>query len=150
MIRILFVCLGNICRSPMAEMMFKDMIKKRNLQKDFLIESCATSYEEDGNPMHRGALEVLKRRGVHVDFHRAHRLQKADYDKFDYIIGMDESNIYNIMRIIGEDPLGKVHRLLDFTSNPRDIDDPWYSRNFDKTYEDIQEGLEGLMEEVLS
>ncbi len=150
MIRVLFVCLGNICRSPMAEMMFKDLVKKQNLQKDFLIDSCATSYEEDGNPMHRGAVEALKRHGIYIDSHRARRLQKADYDKYDYIICMDESNIYNIMRIISDDSKDKVHRLLDYSNNPRDILDPWYSLNFEKTYEDLSEGLSAFLEYLKS
>ena len=141
MIKIVFVCLGNICRSPMAEMMFKELVKKNNLQNIFRIESKATSYEEERNGVHYGAIEILKRHGIPIENHKANRLQKEDYDKYDCIIGMDDSNIYNIMRIIGEDPLGKVHKLLDFSPNPRDIADPWYTGNFVKTYNDLEEGL---------
>ena len=141
MIKILFVCLGNICRSPMAEMMFKDMVRKNNMQNKFHIESMATSYEEEGNGLHYGAIDILKRHNIPIESHKAHRMQKSDYDKFDYIIGMEDSNIFNIMRIIGEDPSHKVHRLLDFSNNPRDIADPWYTGNFVKTYEDLVEGL---------
>ncbi len=149
MIRILFVCLGNICRSPMAEMMFKDLVKKNNLQNEFHIESMATSYEEEGNGLHYGAVDILKRHGITIENHRAHRMQKADYDKFDYIIGMEDSNIFNIMRIIGEDPLKKVHRLLDFSNHPRDIADPWYTGNFVKTYEDLEEGLNVFLDYLI-
>lgn len=141
MIKIVFVCLGNICRSPMAEMMFKELVKKNNMQSQFYIESKATSYEENGNGIHRGAIEVLNRHNIPIESHKASRLQKEDYDKFDYIIGMDESNIFTIMRIIGEDPLGKVHKLLDYSKKPRDIADPWYTGNFVKTYKDLEEGL---------
>ena len=149
MIRILFVCLGNICRSPMAEMMFKDLINKNNLKDKFHVESMATSYEEEGNGLHYGAIEILKRHEIFIENHKAHRMQKADYDKFDYIIGMEDSNIFNIRRIIGEDPMHKVYRLLDFTNNPRDIADPWYTGNFVKTYEDLDEGLNAFLKYLI-
>jgi len=150
MIKVLFVCLGNICRSPMAEMIFKDLVKKHSMQNKFHIESCATSYEEEGNGLHYGAIDILNRHNIHIDPHKAHRLQKSDYDKFDYLIGMEESNIYNIMRIIGEDPKHKVYRLLDFSNNPRDIADPWYTGNFVKTYDDLQEGLNAFLTSIIS
>ena len=144
MTRVLFVCLGNICRSPMAEMIFKDMIKKNNLEQEFFIDSAGTSYEEDGNPIHYGARDVLTKHDIHIENHKARRIQKDDYDKFDYIIAMEEVNVYNVMRIIGQDPHNKVSRLLDFTDNPRDIEDPWYSGKFEKTFSDIKEGCEAL------
>ena len=145
MTKILFVCLGNICRSPMPEFMFKDMINKNNLQDKFSASSAATSYEEEGNPLYGYARDILQKYNIPIGPHKAHRMQKSDYDKYDLIIGMEESNVHNIMRIIGEDPLNKVHRLLDFSSNPRDIADPWYTGNFEVAYRDIKEGLEALL-----
>ena len=145
MIKILFVCHGNICRSAMAKFMFKDIIAKNGLGTKFIVDSVAVSYEEEGNDMYPPAKDVLKKHGVSFEHHTAHRMQKSDYNKFDYIICMDESNLNNIMRIIGQDPLNKVRRLLDFSSNPRDIDDPWYTGNFEKAYQDITEGLECML-----
>lgn len=146
MIRVLFVCLGNICRSPMAEYVFKDMVKKKGIEKQFNIESGATSYEETGNDMHYGTKDKLKEMGIPYTKHKARRMEKEDYQKYDYIIGMEESNIRNILRIIGTDNEKKVYRLLDFSSNPRDIADPWYTGNFTTTYQDIVEGCTGFME----
>ncbi len=145
MTKILFVCHGNICRSPMAEYMFKDMVVKNNLQAKYIVDSAAVSYEEEGNPIYPPAKEILERHGIPFGNHKAHRIQKQDYNKYDIIICMDESNIYNIMRILGDDPLNKVHRLLDFTSHPRDISDPWYTGDFEKAYQDIYEGLSSLI-----
>ena len=142
MIKVLFVCHGNICRSAMAKFIFKDMVLQKGLSNKFSIDSAAVSYEEEGNDMYPPAKDVLKKHGISFEHHKAHRMQKSDYNKFDYIICMDESNVYNIMRIIGSDSLHKVYRLLDFSSNPRDIDDPWYTGNFEKAYQDITEGLE--------
>ena len=150
MTNILFICLGNICRSPMAEMMFKDLVKKNNMQDKFHIESRATSYEEEGNGLHRGAIDILNKHNIPIENHKAQRLQKSDYDKFDYIIGMDENNVYSIIRIIGEDPENKVYRLLDFSNNPRDIADPWYTGNFVETYEDLEEGINALFEKLIN
>ena len=149
MIKILFVCLGNICRSPMAEFMFKDLINKNNLQRKFTADSAATSYEEEGNSLYPPARDILNKYNVPIGSHKAHRMQKSDYDKYDLIIGMDEGNIYNIMRIVGEDHKAKVHRLLDYSDNPRDIADPWYTGNFEVTYGDIKEGVEALLKSLL-
>lgn len=146
--RILFICHGNICRSPMAEYMFKDMIAKENLQSKYLVDSAAVSYEEEGNSLYPPAKEILTRHGIPFGNHKAHRIQKSDYDKYDLIICMDESNIYNTMRIIGNDSQKKVHKLLDFTSNPRDISDPWYTGDFERAYQDIYEGLKALLEKI--
>lgn len=145
MIKVLFVCHGNICRSAMAKFMFNDIIEKKCLGDKYVVDSAAVSYEEEGNDMYPPAKETLKKHGVPFGHHKAHRMQKSDYDKFDYIIGMDESNIYNIMRIIVGDPLNKVYKLLDFTSNSRDISDPWYTGNFERAYEDILEGIEAFL-----
>lgn len=144
-INVLFVCLGNICRSPMAESVFKDMVKKQGREDEFYIDSAATSREEIGNPMHRGTQNKLNQMGIPCIDHRARRLKKEDYDKFDYIIGMEEKNIMNIKKIVGRDKESKIYQLLDFSKNPRDIADPWWTGDFDKTYEDIVEGLEGFL-----
>ena len=145
MIKVLFVCLGNICRSPMAEFLFKDMIKKRNLENQFLIESAATSSEEEGNSVYYKAQEKLAEFGISTKGKYARKLRKEDYKKYDYILGMEQRNIIEINRILGEDVENKVYRLLDFSDNPRDIADPWYTGNFDLTYSDIIEGLESFI-----
>lgn len=147
MIKVLFICHGNICRSPMAEYVFRDMVTKRNLSLEFTIASAATSTEEIGNPVHPGTRKILQEKlGINPYGKTAVQLRKSDYDKYDYILGMDERNITNILRIIGTDPEGKVKRLLDFTDSPRDIADPWYTRNFERTYQDVVEGCEALFD----
>lgn len=145
-IKVLFVCLGNICRSPMAEYVFKDMVKKQGREEEFIIESAATSAEEIGNPMHAGTRNKLKEKKIECGNHRARRIEKQDYDKFDYMIGMEERNIIDIKKIVGEDKENKIYRLLDFSKHPRDIADPWYTGDFDTTYQDIQEGLGAFLE----
>lgn len=145
MIRVLFVCLGNICRSPMAEFVFKDLVEKENLSDKFEIASAATSSEEVGNGMHYGTKRKLDELGIKYENHIARKITKQDYEKYDYIIGMEESNIRNIKRIVGEDRENKIIRLLDFLNFPRDIADPWYTGNFDKTYNDILEGLRAFL-----
>lgn len=149
MIKVMFVCLGNICRSPMAEFVLKDLVRKKGLENEFYIESSATSYEEVGNDVHYGTVKKLNLLGIPVEHRSARRITKEDYLKFDYIIGMEERNIQNIIRIIGEDKDGKISRLLDFSKNPRDISDPYYTGNFDKTYEDILEGCNAFLEKIL-
>lgn len=148
MIRIMFVCLGNICRSPMAEFILKDLVKKQNLESEFYISSSATSSEEIGNGVHYGTIRKLNQEKIPVEDRVAKKLKKEDYDKYDYIIGMEKSNIINILRIIGNDKNQKVYRLLDFTNNPRDIADPWYTGNFDKAYEEILEGCKALIKKI--
>lgn len=145
MIKVLFVCLGNICRSPMAEYVFKDMVKKEGLENQFSISSAATSYEEVGNDMHYGTKDKLDEMGIPYTKHKARRIEKQDYQIYDYIIGMEESNIRNILRIVGNDEEKKVYRLLDFSKNPRDIADPWYTGNFTVTYHDIVEGCTNFL-----
>ncbi|WP_426351219.1 low molecular weight protein-tyrosine-phosphatase [Alloiococcus sp. CFN-8] len=149
MIRVLFVCHGNICRSPMAEFVFKDMVKKKGLEDKFYIASAATSTEEIGNPVHPGTVRKLKEVGIFVHGKTAFQIKKSDYDSYDYIIVMEEYNIRNLKRIIKSDPENKINKLLDFTSTPGDIDDPWYTGNFDITYEEIYKGCEGLLEHIL-
>ena len=146
MIKVLFVCLGNICRSPMAEYLFKDMIKKEGVEEKFYIDSAGTSTEEIGNPVHHGTRKKLQQMNIKCGNHTARRITKQDYETFDYIIAMEEQNIVNIKRIIGEDKKKKIYKLLDFSDNPRDIADPWYTGNFDETYNDIKEGLDGFMQ----
>ncbi len=146
MTKVLFVCLGNICRSPMAEYILKDMVKKKGIENRFYISSAATSYEEIGNDMHYGAKDKLDEMGIPYTKHKARRIEKQDYEKYDYIIGMEERNIQNIIRIVGNDKENKVYRLLDFSKNPRDIADPWYTGNFTVTYNDIVEGCTGFLD----
>ncbi len=148
MIKILFVCHGNICRSPMAEFVMKDMAQKCGITDKLYIASAATSTEEIGNPVHYGTRNKLKQYGISVDGKTAVQLKKADYDKYDYIIGMDEWNMRNIMRIIRSDPENKVHKLLAIASNGRDVADPWYTGDFDVTYDDIVEGCTALMNNI--
>lgn len=148
MIKILFVCHGNICRSPMAEFVMKDLVKKAGLEKEFFIASAATSTEEIGNPVYPPARRRLAQAGISCDGKHAVQLTKKDYEKYDYIIGMEQVNIRNIMRIVGDDPQKKVYRLLDFTGQPGDIADPWYTGDFDTTYEQVLAGCEGLLKEL--
>ncbi len=148
MIRVLFICHGNICRSPMAEFVMKDLVKKAGLEKEFFIASAATSTEEIGNPVYPPARRRLAQAGISCDGKYAVQLTKKDYEKYDYIIGMEQVNIRNIMRIVGDDPQKKVYRLLDFTGQPGDIADPWYLGDFDTTYEQVLAGCEGLLKEL--
>lgn len=149
MIRILFVCLGNICRSPMAEFVLKDLVQKRGLSDQFYIASAATSSEESGNPVHPGTQKILHAKGISTTGKCARTLVKRDYQDFDYLIGMEGRNLVNMARILGPDPDGKIHRLLDFTSRPGDIADPWYTGDFRQTYEDVLEGCNGLLSHIL-
>ena len=148
MIKILFICHGNICRSTMAEFIMKDMVRKAGREDDFYIESAATSREEIGNDTHRGTKAKLREVGVPFEKRAARQVTKADYDRFDYLIVMDEENIRGLKRIIGSDPEGKVFKLLDFAGKDRDIADPWYTGNFDDTYDDIMDGLTALMKKL--
>ncbi|MCH5212074.1 MAG: low molecular weight phosphotyrosine protein phosphatase [Oscillospiraceae bacterium] len=145
MVKILFVCHGNICRSPMAEFVLKYMTQDRD---DLYIASAATSTEEIGNGVHYGTVGILKKNGIPNPGHRAIQMKRADYDEYDYIIGMDEWNVRNILRITGGDPAGKVHKLLDFTERGGDIADPWYTHDFETTYRDVYEGCKALLEEL--
>ncbi len=145
MIRILFVCHGNICRSTMAEFVMKDLVAKRGVADAFHIESAATSTEELGNPVYPGTQEVLRAHGIGgFEKKRARQIKRSDYDAFDLIIGMDEANIRSMDRVFGGDPHGKVHKMMEFAGIDRDVADPWYTRDFDTTFEDISDGCEGL------
>jgi len=146
MIKVLFICHGNICRSTMAEYVMKYLIIQEGLSDEFYIDSAATSREEIGNGVHRGTRDKLKEVGIPCGNHRARQMTIRDYEEFDYIIGMDTWNIRNIMHIIGTDAKRKVSMLLDYTDRGgMDIADPWYTGNFDKTYEDVLEGCSGLL-----
>ncbi len=149
-IKVLFVCHGNICRSPMAEFVFKEMVKRKGLADQFSIASAATSTEEIGNPVHPGTRKILSTYGISTEGKRAVQITKADYREYDYIIAMDQRNIINMRRITGTDSMNKVRRLLDYTSVPGDIADPWYTGDFNQTYEDVYRGCEALLEEICS
>ena len=148
MIKILFVCHGNICRSPMAEFVMKDMVEKQGIAEDFYIASAATSTEEIGNGVHYGTRRKLAEFGISTDGKRAVQLKKSDYGKYDYIIGMDSWNMRNMKRMLPEDTDNKIHLLLDFSASPRDIADPWYTGDFDTTYNDILEGCTALLKKI--
>ncbi|WP_024736940.1 low molecular weight protein-tyrosine-phosphatase [Enterocloster asparagiformis] len=149
-INILFVCHGNICRSPLAEYLLRHLIQTRGLSDSFHIASAATSREEIGNPVHRGTRAKLQALGISTAGKCAVRLEKQDYGKYDYLIGMDRYNITDMLRILGGDPDGKVSRLLDFTDHPRDVADPWYTGDFDTAYDDVLEGCNALLDHILS
>lgn len=148
--RILMVCHGNICRSPMAEFVMKDMIEKKHLGECFYVASAATSTEEIGNPVHYGTRKKLREHGISTDGKYAVLLAPRDYDKYDYLIGMEQRNVTNMLKILGGDPEGKVRRLLDFGADPRDIADPWYTGDFDITYDDVHEGCKALLTHILN
>lgn len=152
MIRVLFICHGNICRSPMAEFIFKDLVRKCGRAEEFEVASCATSREEIwngvGNPVYPPAREELAKHGIGCAGKRAVQLTKADYNHYDLLIGMDENNIRNMMRILGADPEGKVRKLMDYTGRGGDVADPWYSDRFDIAYRDIEEGCKALLEHL--
>ena len=145
--KVLFICHGNICRSPMAQMVFKHLVKQQGLESKFYIESAATSREEIGNGVHRGTRRKLAEVGIPCSEHYATQVTKADYDKYDYLIIMDDRNRRGLQWIIPNDPEHKIHMLLDFTERKgQSIADPWYTGNFDETYDDVMEGCEGLLE----
>lgn len=144
--RILFVCHGNICRSTMAESVFTHMVKQKHLEDKFYINSAATSREEIGNTPHYGTVSKLKSVGIPVVPHRAVQMTVRDYEEYDYLIGMDTANIRNMQRIVGSDPKDKIYKLPAFAGKSKDIADPWYTGNFDDTYDDIVEGCTAFLE----
>lgn len=149
MIKICFVCLGNICRSPMAEFIMKDKIKKNNLQAKFFIESKGTSYEEEGNDTYPNVKRLLEEKGISYTKRCATTLVKSDYEKYDYFIGMDQNNIRNMKYLFNNDPNSKVYKLLDFTELKKDVEDPWYTRNFEKVYQEIEIGCDELIKYLI-
>ena len=152
MIKVLFICHGNICRSPMAEFLLKDLVTQQSIVHQFHIQSAATSTEEIwngiGNPVHEETKKQLQKHGISCEGKRAVQVKKSDYGEYDYLICMDNMNLRNLARICGPDKDNKVYRLLDFTDEKRDVADPWYTGNFEKTYEDIMLGLEGFLQHL--
>ncbi|MGN1004763.1 MAG: low molecular weight protein-tyrosine-phosphatase [Oscillospiraceae bacterium] len=145
MIKILFVCHGNICRSPMAEFVMKDLVRKAGLEGEFHIESAATSTEEIGNPVYPPARRKLAEHGIGCAGKTARQMVRADYDRFDYLIGMDRANLRNMQRICGGDPEGKLSLMMDYTDRPGEVSDPWYTGDFDAAWRDVCEGCTNLM-----
>lgn len=145
MVKILFVCHGNICRSPMAEFVMKDLVGKAGLAAEFEIASAATSTEEIGCPVYPPARRKLAEHGIGCAGHAARQLRREDYGRYDYLVGMDGSNLRNMRRICGGDPAGKLFLLLDFTDRPGDVADPWYTGDFEATWRDVLEGCRGLL-----
>lgn len=145
MIKILFICHGNICRSPMSEFILRDMVKKQGIADRFRIASAATSREEIGNPVYPPARRKLKEHGIDPSGKTARQMTKADYREYDYLLAAEQYNIRNMLRITGGDPDHKICRLLDFSDRPRDIADPWYTGDFDTAWEDIVEGCEAFL-----
>ena len=148
MTKILFICLGNICRSPMAEFVMKDLVKKTGLASQFHIESAATSREEIGNPVYPPARRKLAEHGISCEGHAARQLTAQDYEEYDLLIGMEGANLKNMQRICGGDPARKMHRLLDYTDRPGDVDDPWYTGDFEATWRDVSTGCQGLLASI--
>ena len=146
MTRILFICHGNIGRSPMAEFIMKDLVKKAGLEAQFHIESAATSTEEIGNPVYPPARRKLAEHGIDCTGKTARQLKNSDYDKYDLLIGMDRANLRNMHRICGSDPGDKMHLLMDYTDHPGDVADPWYTDDFETTWRDVLAGCQGLLD----
>ena len=147
--KIIFVCLGNICRSPMAEFVMKDIVDKAGLGHEFEIASAATSTYEIGNPVYPPARQKLAEHGIDCKGKTARQITKRDYDYYDYIVAMDQSNIRNLKNMLNNDPQGKISLLMDYTSRPADVADPWYTGDFQATWDDVSEGCEALLKFVL-
>ena len=148
MIKILFVCHGNICRSPMAEFVMKDLVNKKGMADQFEIASAATSTEEIGNPVYPPAKRKLKEHGISCEGKTARQMTKEDYAYYDYIIAMDRLNLRNMTRFVGSDPDNKISLLMDFTNHPGDVADPWYTGDFDATLNDVCEGCVGIIKKL--
>ena len=147
-IKILFVCHGNICRSPMAEFVLKELVRINRLEGRFEISSAATSTEELGNPVYPPARRKLKEHGLSCNGKYARQITRGDYVHYDYLIGMDSWNMRNMMRYFREDPDGKLHLLMDYTERPGDVADPWYTGDFEATWRDVTEGCEGFLKSL--
>ena len=145
MIKILFICHGNICRSPMAEFVFKDIAEKCGMGNKFYVASAATSYEEIGNPVHYGTAKILDKLGISYHEKRAVHLEKSDYKKYDYLVCMDSANVRNTLSIVGNDEDKKIYKLLEFVNSSDDVADPWYTGDFNTTYKDVLAGCNGLL-----
>ncbi|MCF2669967.1 low molecular weight phosphotyrosine protein phosphatase [Butyricicoccus pullicaecorum] len=150
MIRILFICHGNICRSPMAEFVMKDIVKKAGRASEFQIDSAATSTEELGNPVYPPARRKLAEHGIGCTGKTARQLTHIDYDAYDLLIGMDQANLRNMRRLLGGDPDGKLTLLMDYTDRPGDVADPWYTRDFEATWQDVLDGCRGLFAHLIA
>ena len=150
MIKILFVCHGNICRSPMAEFVMKDLVQKAGLEREVMVASAATSWEEIGNPVYPPVRRLLTEHGIDCSAKRARQLCREDYEIYDFLIGMDQQNLRNMQRICGGDPDKKMHLLLDFTNHPGSVADPWYTGDFQTTWCDVTEGCQGLLKQLQS
>ncbi len=150
MIKILFVCHGNICRSPMAEFVMKELVEQAGLKQRFIIASAATSAEEIGNDIHWGTRKKLLAENIPFSPRSARRLTPVDYEQYDYLIGMDDANLRNMKRIFGDDPNHKIFTLLDFTDHPKAIADPWYTGDFDETFSDITKGCKAFLSYLLT
>jgi protein-tyrosine phosphatase len=148
--RILFVCHGNICRSPMAEFVMKDLVEKAGVAQQFLIESAATSTEEIGNSVYPPARRKLAEHGIGCQGKKARQMTRLDYSRYDLLIGMDSWNIRNMRAISGGDPEGKIRMLMDYTNRPGDVADPWYTGDFEATWRDVLEGCEALLSQLMS
>lgn len=145
MIKILFVCHGNICRSPMAEFVMKELVKKEGLSKEFEIASAATSTEEIGNGVYPPVKRILAENGISCKGKTARQMTSADYSYYDYIVAMDTNNLRNMKRFAGEDPDNKISLLMDYTNSPGDVADPWYTDDFETTWKDVNKGCKGLL-----
>ena len=148
MTKILFVCHGNICRSPMAEYVMKDLVQKAGLEDEFEIASAATSTEEIGNPVYPPARNKLAQHGISCQGHAARQLKRVDYGRWDLLIGMDQANLRNMNRICGGDPEGKIHLLMDYTARPGEVADPWYTGDFETTWQDVLLGCSQLLQQL--
>ena len=149
MIKVLFVCHGNICRSPMGEYIMKDLVAKAGREKEFRIASAAVSREELGNPVYPPAQKELSKHGITCEGKRAVQVRREDYAAYDYLLCMDGNNIRHLLRILGGDPEGKVHRFMEPTARGGDVADPWYTDRFDITYRDIEEGCEAWLDRLI-
>ena len=153
MTKIMFVCHGNICRSPMAEFIFKDMVEKKGLSNEFIISSCATSTEEIfggvGNPVYPPARRELAKHGLSCDGKRAVQIKPCDYDNYDLLVAMDSNNVRNLLRMLGDDKQNKIKKLMSFTDRGGDVADPWYTGNFEVTYRDIFDGCKALLDYLM-
>ena len=147
--RILFVCHGNICRSPMAEFVMRDLVRRRGLAGSFSIASAATHDDEIGSPVHPGTRAVLEAQGIDCSGKRARQLLNSDYEKYDLLIGMDHANLRSMYQICGGDFADKMHLLMDFTNRPGEVADPWYTGDFDTTWRDVEEGCQGLLQKII-